>query len=83
MILEVLDLVGFTFKVIEFAVIQDEIQTSQFGLDVVKGMLASIAQVRPADGRVHRLVGELINTCVVLILRLLDMSLIEGPFTNA
>src|ERR1700722_20083968 len=60
-ILKVLDLVGFSFKIIMVWMGNDEIQTSELGLDEIKRVLAAITNVRSSDGHVHRLISQLID----------------------
>src|SRR5579862_9725545 len=79
MILKVLDLVGFSFEIIMVRIGNDEIQASELGLDEIKRVLAAIPNVRPPDGCVHRLVGQLIDASVVLMLALFNMRLFESP----
>src|ERR1700735_2717380 len=78
MILKVLDLVGFALKVIVVRMGNDEIQASELGLDEIKRVLAAIPNVRTPDGHVHRLVGQLIDASVVLMLTLFNMLLFEN-----
>src|SRR5580704_9446118 len=68
-ILKVLDLVGFALKVIMV----------RMGIDEIKRVLAAVTNVRPPDGRVHWLVGQLIDASVVLMLALFNMLLFESP----
>src|SRR5579862_8883227 len=78
-ILKVLDLVGFALKVIMVRMGNDEIQASELGLNEIKRVLAAVTNVRPPDGRVHWLVGQLIDASVVLMLALFNMLLFESP----
>src|ERR1022692_250849 len=73
MILKVLDLVGFALKVIMERIGNDEIQASELGLDEIKRVLAAIANVCPPDGCIHRLVRQLIDASVVLMLALFNV----------
>src|ERR1700733_12426203 len=78
MILKVLDLVGFALKVIMVRMGNDEIQASELGLDEVKRVLAAIPNVCPPDGCIHRLVRQLIDASVVLMLALFNVLLFES-----
>src|ERR1700735_5084360 len=78
-ILKVLDLVGFALKVMVVRMGNDEIQASELGLDEIKRVLTAIPNVRAPDGRVHRLVGQLIDASVVLMFALFNMLVIESP----
>ena len=53
-------------------------QASELGLDEIKRVLAAIPNVRPPDGHVHRLVGQLIDASVVLILAFFNVLLFES-----
>ena len=77
-ILKVLDLVRFSLKVIMVWMGNDEIQASELGLYEVKRVLAAIPNVRSPDGRVHRLVGQLVDASVVLMFTLFNMLLFES-----
>src|SRR5580658_10496600 len=72
-ILKILNLVGFALKVIMLRIGNDEIQTSELGLDEIKRVLAAIANVCAPDGRVHWLVSQLIDASVVLMFALFNM----------
>src|SRR5580698_5471291 len=72
-ILKILDLVSFAFKVIMVRVGNDEIQASELGLDEIKRVLAAIPNVSPPDGCIHRLVCQLIDASVVLMLALFNV----------
>src|ERR1700722_19496980 len=78
-ILKVLDLVGFTLKIIMMGMGDDEIQTSELGLYEIKRVLAAVPNIRPSDGCVHRLVRQLIDASVVLMFALFNVLLFESP----
>src|SRR5580658_3499156 len=76
-ILKILDLVRFSLKVNMVWMGNDEIQARELGLDEIKRVLAAIPNVRSPDGSVHRLVRQLIDASVVLMLALLNVLLFE------
>src|SRR5580692_1388032 len=78
MILKILDLVGFALKVIMVRMGNDEIKASELGLDEIKRVLAAIPNVCPPDGCIHRLVRQLIDASVVLMLALFNVLLFES-----
>jgi hypothetical protein len=78
MVLEELDLVGFAFEIIEMKVAQDEVKARQLGFYVIERVGATIPEILPANGSVERLIRQLVDPRIVLVLALVYMLLQEG-----